>query len=156
MSSIYDGEWTIRGLVDVDSDIFLLPGDELRILGEEAGPYCIVMNRGNRIWEKCKDLRPHGTDEPTIGIEEAANSKNVCDGGVYHEEVRVFINNINTQWKHLEGTLPTVNSAGQTEQANVKIWAPKIPQLNRRILIIQAQHRDGELQQNGTGHGDQR
>lgn len=155
MSSIYDQDWTIRGLVDVTSDIFLLPGDELRILGEGTGPYHVVVNRGNRIWEKCRDLTPHpahGPIEPTVGIEEPANSVNVSDGGVYHEEIRGFINNVNAQWQCLKGTLPV--AAGDV--ADVTVWAPKMGAQSRRILIIKAEHRSGGLQQNGTGHGDHR
>ena len=156
MSSIYDQVWTIRGLVDVTADIFMLPGDELRILGEGNGPYRIVVIRGDKIWEGCDDLTVIGEGiEPTTGIQEPANSVNLSDGGVYNAEVQVFVNNINTEWMGLQGTLPTTNGAGQPEEANVRLWAPKISN-NKRILIIKVEHRDGAAQQNGTGHGDHR
>lgn len=157
MSSIYDQVWTIRGLVDVTSDIFLLPGDELQIAGMGTSSYRIIVNRGNKIWEECQDLVPGaGTVEPPIGIEDPANSVNLTDGGEYNAEVRAFTNNFDTQWQCLKGTLPTTNSAGQQEIADVTIWAPKMTNREQRILIIKAEHRDGGLQQNGTGHGDHR
>jgi hypothetical protein len=146
MSDIYDSEWTIRGLVDVSEDIFLQPDDRLKISGSGNGPYAVQVLKGNKIWETCNDLMLVGKVTPTILV---ANDE------ARPQAVSKFVGTYDPEWQRLEGTL-TETKHGQVVKAKVKIWTPAVFDTSYHLVIIRVKPPQGSLEENGTGHGDNR